>query len=124
TKTGYKLLKMGIETVRTLSEIPAEMMQTFMGKSGLELWRRAQGIDESLVIPYREQKSISTERTYQTDTIDTDFLLGELNRMTEKIAFELRQQQRLTGCVTVKIRYSDFETHDIQKSIPYTNTDH
>ena len=124
TQTGYKLLKMGIETVKKLSEIPVGMMQAFMGKSGVELWRRAQGIDDSLVIPYREQKSISTERTYQQDTIDVQFLLSELNRMTEKIAFELRQQNRLTGCVTVKIRYSDFETHDIQRTIPYTNTDH
>jgi DNA polymerase-4 len=124
TQTGYKLLKMGIETVKKLSEIPVGMMQSFMGKSGVELWRRAQGIDESLVIPYREQKSISTERTYQQDTIDVDFLMGELYRMTEKIAFELRQQNRLTGCVTVKIRYTDFETHDIQRTIPYTNADH
>jgi DNA polymerase-4 len=123
-QTGYKLLKMGIETVKTLSEIPLGMMQTFLGKGGVELWRRAQGIDESLVVPYREQKSISTERTYQQDTIDVDFLMGELYRMTEKIAFELRQQNRLTGCVTVKIRYSDFETHDIQKTIQYTNADH
>ena len=100
------------------------MLQSFMGDSGTELWRRAQGIDESPVIPYREQKSISTERTYQQDTIDVDFLMGDLYRMTEKIAFELRRQNRLTGCVTVKIRYTDFETHDIQQKIPYTNADH
>ena len=124
TKTGYKLLKMGIETVKKLSEIPRDMMRSFMGDGGLELWRRAQGIDESPVVPYREQKSISTERTYQQDTIDVDFLMGDLYRMTEKIAFELRKQNRLTGCVTVKIRYTDFETHDIQKTTPYTNADH
>jgi DNA polymerase-4 len=124
TKTGYKLLKMGVETVRTLSCIPVEMLQNLLGKNGSELWRRAQGIDESPVIPYREQKSISTEKTYQQDTIDTAFLHSELNRMTEKIAFDLRKQNRLTGCVTVKIRYSDFETHDIQKTIPYTSADH
>jgi DNA polymerase-4 len=123
-QTGYKLLKMGVETVRTLSSIPVEMLQNLLGKNGSELWRRANGIDESPVIPYREQKSISTERTYQQDTIDIGFLHSELNRMTEKIAFELRQQNRLTGCVTVKIRYSDFETHDVQKTIPYTNADH
>jgi DNA polymerase-4 len=124
TKTGYKLLKMGIGTVQKLSEIPLQMMQSFMGAGGIDLWRRAQGIDNSPVIPYREQKSISTERTYQHDTIDVDFLMGDLYRMTEKIAFELRRQNRLTGCVTVKIRYTDFETHDIQKTIPYTNADH
>lgn len=123
-ETGYKLLKMGVETVKTLSEIPVELMQNLLGKNGSELWRRANGIDESPVIPYREQQSISTERTFQDDTIDIHFLQAELVRMTEKIAFELRSQQRLTGCITVKLRYSDFETHTVQQAIPYTNADH
>ncbi len=123
-ETGFKLLKMGVETVKTLSEIPVELMQNLLGKNGTELWRRANGIDESPVIPYREQKSISTEETFQADTIDLVFLHSQLVRMTESIAFELRSQNRLTGCVTVKIRYSDFETHTIQKSVPYTNADH
>ncbi len=123
-ETGYKLLKMGVETVKTLSEIPIMLMQNLMGKSGAELWRRANGIDDSPVIPYREQKSISTEETFQTDTTDLAFLHSQLVRMTESIAFELRQQNRLTGCVTLKLRYSDFETHTVQRSIPYTNADH
>ncbi|MGK2860732.1 MAG: DNA polymerase IV [Chitinophagaceae bacterium] len=123
-ETGYKLLKMGVETVKTLSEIPIEMMQNLMGKNGSELWRRANGIDESPVIPFREQKSISTEKTFQQDTIDVNFLQSELVRMTEKLAYELRKQNRLAGCVTLKIRYSDYETHDIQRSVPYTNADH
>lgn len=124
TQTGYKLLKMGVETVKVLSEIPVELMQNLMGKTGTELWRRANGIDETPVIPYHEQKSISTEHTFQQDTIDLNYLLAELTRMTEKIAFELRSQDRLTGCVTVKLRYTDFETHTQQRSIPYTNADH
>lgn len=123
-ETGYKLLKMGVETVKTLSEIPVALLQNLLGKNGTELWRRANGIDESLVIPYREQKSISTEDTFQNDTSDLTFLHTQLVRMTESIAFELRQQNRLTGCVTVKLRYSDFETHTTQRSIPYTNADH
>lgn len=123
-ETGYKLLKMGVETVKVLSEIPVELMQNLLGQNGIELWRRANGIDESPVIPYREQKSISTEQTFQTDTIDMDFLQAQLVRMTESIAFELRSQHRVAGCVGIKIRYSDFETHTLQKSIPYTNADH
>lgn len=123
-ETGYKLLKMGVETMKVLSEIPAELMQNLLGKNGSELWRRANGIDDSPVIPYQEQKSISTEQTFQTDTIDLNFLNAQLVRMTESIAFELRQQNQLTGCITVKLRYSDFETHTTQRSIPYSNADH
>lgn len=123
-ETGYKLLKMGVETVKVLSEIPVELMQNLLGKSGVELWRRANGIDESPVIPYREQKTISTENTFQQDTIDVDFLKAQLTRMTESIAYELRKQNKLTGCITVKIRYTDFQTYTKQKTIPYTNSDH
>src|SRR5215216_4488359 len=101
---------MGVETVKTLSEIPVEMLQNLLGKHGTELWRRANGIDESPVIPYSEQKSISTENTFQADTIDMNFLHSHLVGMTEKLAFQLRQQNRLTGCITVKLRYSNFET--------------
>ncbi len=122
-ETGYKLLKMGVETVKVLSEIPVELMQNLLGKSGAELWRRANGIDESPVIPYREQKSISTENTFQQDTIDVDFLKAQLTRMTESIAYELRKQNKLTGCITVKIRYTDFQTYTKQKTIPYSNSD-
>lgn len=122
-ETGYKLVKMGVQTIKMLSEIPLKLMQNLLGKPGGELWRRANGIDETPVIPYHEQKSISTENTFQQDTIDMDFLQSMLTRMTESIAFELRSQNRLAGCVTVKLRYSDFETHTMQRSIPYTNAD-
>jgi DNA polymerase IV len=110
--------------VKTLSEIPVTMMQNLLGKPGLELHRRANGIDESPVVPYREQKSISTEETFQTDTIDMRFINAELVRMTEKIGYELRSQNKLTGCISVKLRYSDFQTEQVQSSIPYTSSDH
>ena len=123
-ETGYKLLKMGVETVSTLSEIPVHMMQNLLGKNGIELHRRSNGIDESPVIPFREQKSISTEQTFDSDTIDLNFLHKQLIRMTESIAYELRSQNRLTGCISVKLRYSDFQTVQMQCSIPYAAADH
>ena len=122
-ETAGKLIRRGVETIRVLSEIPVEMMESLLGKSGIDLWRKANGLDESPVIPYEEQQSISTERTFQTDTIDLRLLHGELVRMTEAIGFELRQQDRLTGCVTVKLRYSNFDTVTRQKTIDFTNGD-
>ena len=123
-ETAYTLVKMGIETVSVLCQIPVEMLQNLLGKNGTELWRKANGIDESPVVPFHEQKSISTENTFQTDTIDVQYLHSELVRMTEHIAFQLRQENKLTGCVTVKLRYSNFETFTKQITIPYTNADH
>ncbi|MBL0883420.1 MAG: DNA polymerase IV [Chitinophagaceae bacterium] len=122
-KTKILLINMGIHKVETLSKIPVELLTNLMGKPGIDLHRKANGIDESPVIPFHEAKSISTEQTFQQDTIDLRFLNAQLVRMTEKIAFQLRQENKLTGCIAVKIRYSDFDTHTIQNSVPYTNQD-
>ena len=122
-KTAELLRRMGVETIRILSQIPVEMMSNLLGKNGLELSRRANGIDETPIVPYQEQKSIGTENTFETDTIDLTFLHRELARMTEAIAFELRQNSKLTGCITVKIRYSDFQTLTRQSTIPYAASD-
>lgn len=123
-KTGALLKQMGVRTIKTLSEIPVQMLQNLLGKNGSELWRRANGIDETPVVPYQEQKSISTESTFENDTIDIRFLQAQLVKMTEKIGFELRQQNKLTGCITVKIRYADFNTVSKQSVITYTSADH
>jgi DNA polymerase IV len=123
-KTYHILRSMGIATIYTLRNIPAEMLETLMGKNGIEIWRRANGIDPTPVISYSEQKSISTEHTFEKDTTDLARLNQLLTGMVEKIAFELRNQMKLTSCVTVKIRYSNFDTHTLQKRIPYTSFDH
>ena len=123
-KTKVLLLNMGVQKVETLSKIPIELMINLLGKTGADLHRKANGIDESPVIPFHEQKSISTENTFQQDTINLKFLHAELSRMTEKIAFQLRSENRLTGCITVKLKYADFSTYTAQKSITYSNQDH
>lgn len=123
-ETAAQLRRRGVETVKTLSEIPIGLLEAWMGKNGIALWNKANGIDEAPVVPYYEQKSISTESTFPTDTIDMNFLHRELVRMTEKVGFELRQQDKLAGCITVKVRYADFDTSTRQATIPYTASDH
>lgn len=121
----YQLLRgMGVMWIRTLQEMPLELLQQVLGENGSVIWRKAQGIDNSPVEPYSERKSISTERTFEKDTIDVKALKGLLIGMTEKLAFQLRSEQKLTACVTVKIRYADFNTYTMQARIPYTSLDH
>jgi DNA polymerase-4 len=121
----YQLLRgMGIQWIRTLQEMPCELMQQVLGENGSLIWRKANGIDNSPIIPYSERKSISTERTFDKDTIDVKALKGLLIGMAEKLAYQLRDEGKLTSCVTVKIRYSDFNTYTMQARIPYTSLDH
>lgn len=123
-KTYHLLRSMGIITIGTLAEIPVEMMEKVMGKNGIIIWKKANGIDSTPVTPYAESKSISTEKTFEQDTIDVVRLKEILTAMVEKIAYELRSQEKLTSCITVKIRYSNFDTHTQQQHIPYTSFDH
>jgi len=123
-KTFRLLRSMGISNIHTLSHIPRDMMEKVLGQNGLLLWNKANGIDNSSVQAYWEQKSISTERTFDKDSTDVDGMHSLLVHMTEKLAYELRQQRKLTSCITVKIRYSNFDTHTLQKRIPYTSFDH
>jgi DNA polymerase-4 len=121
----YQLLRsMGIVTIGTLSEIPQEMMEKVLGKNGIEIWKKANGIDHTPVVQYSERKSLSTERTFEKDSTDVARMRELLVVMVEKLCYELRSKQRLTSCITVKIRYSNFDTHTLQKRIPYTSFDH
>jgi DNA polymerase-4 len=122
-ETQQKLALMGVRTVKVLAQIPPKLLEREFGKHGIAMWKKANAIDDSPVVPYHEAKSISTERTFQTDTIDVRLLTDRLTDMVSRLAFELRQQQKLTSCVTVKIRYSDFNTYTLQRVIPYTAAD-
>lgn len=123
-KTFQKLLNLGIRRIETIQQMPVEMLERVLGKNGRVIWKRAHGIDYSPIIPYHERKSISTERTFNRDTIDVTRLHSILVAMTESLAYQLRKGDKLTSIVTVKIRYSDFQTQSKQAKIPYTSADH
>lgn len=123
-KTYQTLCNLGVRKIETIQEMPIEMMESALGQNGVAIWKKAQGIDNSVVEQYNERKSISTERTFDYDTIDVNKLKGIMAAMAENLAFQLRRGNKLTACVTVKIRYSDFQTQTLQKHIPYTAADH
>jgi DNA polymerase-4 len=124
TQTAAFLHDMGVRTIATLREMPLNFLISAFGKNGTALWNKANGIDHTPVVQYSEQKSISTESTFDADTIDVKRLKSILIAMVEKVAFQLREQKKLTSCVTVKIRYSNFDTETKQIHIPYTSSDH
>jgi DNA polymerase-4 len=123
-RTFHLLRSMGIATIGTLGQIPVEMMESLLGKNGMVIWKKANGIDPTPVVQYSERKSIGSERTFQRDTMDVAGLHDLLTSMVETLAFQLRKEEKLTSIVTVKIRYSNFDTHTLQKRIAYTSFDH
>ena len=115
---------LGIKRIKTIQEMPIEMMSKVFGKNGVSIWKKANGIDKSPVVQYQERKSISTERTFDRDTTDVNKLEGIIIAMAENLIYQLRRGNKLTACVTFKIRYSDFQTYTVQKRIPYSSADH
>jgi DNA polymerase-4 len=116
----HSLLDIGIETIGDLQQANPVLLEQHLGKHGSDLWRRAQGISHSEVASYHEAKSVSSENTFHENRNDVAFLESEIVRLTEKIAHELRQDDKMSGCISVKIRYPDFETQQRQATIPYT----
>lgn len=123
-KTSYNLKSMGVFTIQNLAEIPPELMEKVFGQNGITMWQRANGIDDTPVVPYSERKSISEENTFEQDIIDIARIESNLSSMVENLCFQLRKENRLTSCLAVKLRYANFETYSQQSRIPYTAADH
>ncbi|MDD4217514.1 MAG: DNA polymerase IV [Bacteroidales bacterium] len=124
-KKTYGILRsMGIINIKSIREMHPKMLENLLGKNGKSLWEKANGIDNTPVFSDSERKSIGSETTFEHDTIDIKRINDILSDMTVSLAYHLRKEQWLTSCVAIKIRYSDFETHTLQKTIPYTAFDH
>lgn len=122
--TFQLLSRIGIRQIKTLAEMPVDVLQQMIGKNGAELWKKANGIDDSPVVPYSERKSLSAEHTFAQDSIDLENMRSIISGMVEQLAFQLRQEKWLTSVVTLKIRYANFDTETKQCRISYTSADH
>lgn len=121
----FRLLsRIGIRTIQTLADMPVNIIQQILGKNGIELWKKANGIDYTAVEPYTERKSISNEHTFDQDTTNTAMLKNLIAAMVEKLAYQLRSEQWLTSVVVLKLRYANFDTETKQCQITYTSADH
>ncbi|MDW8393994.1 MAG: DNA polymerase IV, partial [Chitinophagales bacterium] len=123
-KTYHLLRRMGVERIGTLQLMPVDLLEKVLGRNGRLLWQKANGRDDTPVIPATPRHSLSAEETLDADTIDADLLHGRLVALTEGLLYDLRRQGRRTGCVTVKIRYSNMDTHTMQRRLPCTCSDH
>jgi len=120
----WEVLKaMGIFTINDINLRTKEELEERLGKWGVDLWSKSFGLHTGEVTQYHEAKSISSENTFEENKTDMHFLMAEVVRLSEKIAFELRQDGKVAGCIAVKIRYPDFETTSRQTTVPFTCAD-
>ncbi len=123
-KTCQKLYQYGIEKIGDLQKTDIRFLETVFGKHGRYIWEKANGIDESEIVPHSDRKSISTENTFHIDVADRKTLETVLVSMTEELSAKLRKENKVAGCLAIKVRYANFETHTQQEKIPLTAAEH
>jgi DNA polymerase-4 len=117
-KTEQVLTGLGIRTVGQLASMPQPAVKNRFGVFGESLYNHANGIDNSLVTPPAEAKSISRETTFEEDTRDFIFLSATLRNMAERVGADLRKQGKQAKCVSIKVRFTDFTTITRQCTLP------
>ena len=122
-ETYKKLSFMGVRKIKTLSEVPPKLLEREFGKSGRKLWEKSHAIDNTPIVPYSEQKSMSKERTFTEDTLNISYIRNMMLKMVDELSFDLRAANKLCSCVTVKIRYADFNTYTKQTHLYYTSNE-
>lgn len=119
-----KMTRLNIVTVNDLANTHPDILTQHFGKVGPTLWRKAHGVDHSPIVPYFDAKSVSVERTFHQNSTDVQYMKSLLAAMVERLAYQIREDQKVAACVTVKIKYSDFSVHSHQCMIPHTSADH
>lgn len=121
--TTQTLRNMGISNIGILSQMPLRHLEKTFGKLGKMLWERANDIDNSPIVPFHDPKSSSKEITFQQDTTDIEFLQRVLIKLVEELCYDLRKSGFCTCAITVKVRYSNFDTHTKQLNISMSSSD-
>jgi DNA polymerase-4 len=109
-RTADALRTLGIETIGQLAAMPLPSLERSLGEAGRHLHALAHGRDDRAVEPFAPPKSIGAEMTFGTDHRDLSRLRRVLRGQAERVARELRSRRCMAGCLTLKLRFSDFRT--------------
>lgn len=116
-KMEARLTELGLHTLGEVAACPLDLLERHFGKSGIDLRRHAQGIDDRPVTVEYEAKSISQETTFARDTDDLAFVCKTLHDLSAKVAYRMRSDGVCARVIRIKLRWSDFSTHTRQVAL-------
>jgi DNA polymerase-4 len=116
-KKGDQVMAAGLTTLARLRTAPEELLRRLFGRSWEDWRQKAQGIDDRAVVPDRDEKSVSNERTFSLDLREPAVIRAELYALADKVASRLRQKQLRARCIGIKLRHHDFTTITRQATI-------
>ena len=113
----------GIYKIGDITTLPQEYFAAAFGKYGIDLWRKANGEGTEYLTVQRERKSISKETTFDEDVTSNEFLKKTLFELAEKICQKVRNRNWVASTISIKLRYSDFQTLTRSRTIKPTDDD-
>ena len=116
-KTCLNLKRIGVVTIGDLRQTPVAKLRPVFGRYAERMRERAAGIDHRPVISCSDDKSISTEETFDTDLADAEQMIRCVREQAEKVAGRIRKKSLSAGVVRVKIRTADFRTQTRQRAL-------
>ncbi|MEP1093457.1 MAG: DNA polymerase IV, partial [Cyclobacteriaceae bacterium] len=117
--TAEKMVKAGIFVGKDLRNKTLEDLKLRFGKSGSYYYNISRAIDERVVQPSRETKSISAERTFEDNLVELAEINEQLDRIA-KISFERYQKNKVTGhTITIKLKYANFRQITRSKTLDH-----
>lgn len=117
-KTEAYLKRMGVATIGELAAVPLQTLVDWFGPAhGQYLYEVSRGIDESPLVTHWEPKSSGREVTFQQDIASRQVLVRTLITLTREVAETIKEEGYRGRSVTVKVRFSDFETHTREKTL-------
>lgn len=109
-KAEAALRGMGVKTIGQLAVLPLSRLENVFGVLGQLFHRWARGIDDRKLEVRGAAKSISRSTTFPRDTLNQEFLRAILHYLSERVSSALRAEGKAARCITLKLRYSNFDT--------------
>jgi DNA polymerase IV len=109
-RTAQTLERIGVRSIADLRRQERHALESLFGKTGAHLWRLARGLDDRLVVPEQEARSVSHETTFETDVSDADVMRVWLLDLAEQVGARLRRNGLFARTIHIKVRFHDFRT--------------
>ena len=120
-KTSEQLGRLGLRTVADIANTPLRTLERAIGQvAARHLMDLSWGRDPRHVTPEQLDRSVSAERTFDTDVDDYDVVLAQVLDLSESVARRLRSSELLAKTISIKVRFSDFTTITRSKTLTST----
>lgn len=122
-KTAEKLRVLRIDKVGDITKLSETELKNMFGKNGIEFYNKSRGIDDTPVVVESVAKSLGEEHTFEKDTRDPEIIFSVFERLISQVHETVLEHNLYFKTITVRCRFSGFETHTKSKTLDNPSQD-